>query len=383
MLLALAVCNNETENDPAKDPSDVEQPSENDPKQPAEEQPEDKPEETPEDKPEDKPAEEPKPKPATPENVDLCDVAWTEVNCAGDYEVTKDQGAVIGNGTYTFDRARLVKPAAGEAEASAVELTYSLQGEVEYFNFTTLAGQAQDAAGTVEFLIYVDDVLEKRSGPIAPGEYIYFGVSLRDKASLKLVVTNADGDNTGDVAVWGQPTLHAVRRVDMPKCSISAPVDLHLDEIDWLGAVCLHSERGAPFIDKVENGGPISMGNSLLIVQKGLWFHPTYGEGEYAEVVFDLTTAQPSRFVATFGLSDEYVGAQNGYGGIVDPALRSVQFIFLLDGEEVASYDIINSVKLATVDLDVAGKSTLTVRMTNYDGVHTCDAGVISGGFIK
>ena len=236
---------------------------------------------------------------------------------------------------------------------------------------------------SVEVLLYADDVLEKRSGTLNAGEYIYFGISIKGKTSVKLVVTNADGDATGDVAVIGNPTLVVSRRVDMPKGALPAAAEIKMSDIDWVSAASLHSDKGAPFVDKNETGGPLSIGNSLLITNNGLWFHPNYGEGQHAEVVFDLTTLQPSRFVAAFGLSDEYVGAQDGYVGAANASLRSIQFIFLLDGEVVESHDFINSVKVGAIDLDLTGKSTLTVRMTSYDGVHTCDAGVISGGFIQ
>ena len=231
--------------------------------------------------------------------------------------------------------------------------------------------------------LYADGALEKRSGVLTAGQYIYLGISIKGKTSIQIVVTNADGDAAGDVAVIGDPMLVVSRRVDMPKGAMPAVVETQLDQIDWISASCLHSDKGAPFINKNESGGPLSMGNSLLITNYGLWLHPEYGEDKYAEVVLDLTTLQPSRFVAAFGLSDEYVGAQNGYVGAENDSLRSIQFIFLLDGEVVETHEFINSVKVGTVDLDVTGKSTLTIRMTSYDGIHTCDAGVISGGFIQ
>ena len=110
-------------------------------------------------------------------------------------------------------------------------------------------------------------------------------------------------------------------------------------------------------IDKNEGGGLLSMGNSFFVAEKGGWMHPFLGaeEESYAEIVIDLTKQSVSKFAAVFGLSDEYVGTCNGYGGIVMPERRSVRVAFLVDGTEVESHDFVNSVKLGTTIINLEG----------------------------
>lgn len=323
--------------------------------------------------------------PAKPEDANLCDVEWTSVTSSVDgYVIDKAAPQTLARGAYTFDRALTVTPAAGDVDASAVEITYAIADG--YYTFTSLVGVADSDAttGSVEFSLYVDGELQKQTGVLKAGEYMFLSVSVKGKSTLMLKVSNADGDNTGDVAVWGLPTLCASRRVSVPTAALSAEPTVYLDQADWLSASShMDAEKGAPFIDKNESGGALSMGNSFFVPQKGVWLHPKYGEDAYAEIVVDLTTLNPTSFVAAFGLSDEYVGAQDGYVGAANPALRSIEFIFLLDDQEVARHEFINSVKIGSVVLDTQGKSKLTIRMTSYDGVHTCDAGVLTGGFVK
>lgn len=322
-----------------------------------------------------------------PENADVSELEWTSATSATEgFDIRKNNNGsavTLGNGSYSFDKSLVVVPAAGEAEASAVEILYEL--ETMYFAFATVVGvDDSSAGGSVEFLVYADDALISRTGTMTKGEYMYLTAEIYGCSEVKLVVTNADGDNTGDTAVWAAPTLFAGMDLLKYEPSLPADVDVFLDEVEWTSVSCLHSDtKGAPFIDKNESGGALSMGNSFHIADKGLWLHPNYGEDAWAEVVMDLSTADVSTFVAAFGLSDEYVGACNGYGGVVDASRRSIQFIFLVDDVEVASFDIINSLKIGTVSIDVSNASSLTIRMTSYDGTHTCDAGVITGGFVK
>ncbi len=323
-----------------------------------------------------------------PEDVDLSVVEWTSANGPEGYEIRKNNNGSpvsLGNGSYSFDKSLVVVPGAGDAEASAVEIVYELTDT--YFAFTTIAGVDDSSAdGTVEFLVYADDTLAARTGAMAHGEFMYLQAEVFGCSEVRLVVTNADGDNAGDLAVWAAPTLFA--GMDFTKYEATVPgkdVDFYIDELEWKSVACLHADtKNAPFIDKNEGGGMLSMGNGFFVAEKGVWMHPFLGDEavSYAEIVIDLTTQKVSKFVGVFGLSDEYVATANGYGGIVDVTRRSVRVAFLVDGAEVESHDFVNSVKLGTTVIDLSGKSEFTIRLYNYDGTHTCDATVISGGFV-
>ena len=341
---------------------------------PEEDEKEEDPEQTTEDKTEEKPEE----KPAEPTDLSLCDASWT--SASDEAATTVVEGVSIANGAYSFDRALAVKTGAGTTQ----EMVYTIEGQ-GYYTFTSLVG-VQDGCtgGAVEYFLYVEDMLQQRTGTMRAGEYMYLSTGIRDKATIKLVVVGAQDNADQTVALWGNATLHASRRTTAPLPSMAMTVDYYIDEIDWISASSLHDvEKGAPFVNQNESGGMISMGSGLFMSQKGVWMHPKFGEEGYAEIVLDLTTRKPSTFCATFGLSDEYVGAKDGYVGEDDPSLRSVQFVFLLDGVEVASHEFINSVKLGTIILDTSAASQLTIRLTSYDGVHTCDAAVITAGFVQ
>jgi hypothetical protein len=201
---------------------------------------------------------------------------------------------------------------------------------------------------------------------------------------MTLAVTNFDGENTGNLAIWAEPKLFVGWRSDKPAAALPLGVDYTIDAMEWNYAYCMHDDtKGAPFINKNEGGGKLSMGDGFFKPTHGVWLYPRPGEDGHAEIEINLEGAGVTQFVATFGLSDEYVDTADGLGGVIDTSCRSVEFIFLIDGEEVAICELINSIKLGTVVLDVSGARTLTIRMTSYDGNNTCDAGVISGGFIK
>ena len=322
------------------------------------------------------------PMPPEPEDVDLSTVEWTSASGPDGYEIKKNQQVSLGNGSYKFDKSLVVTPGAGEAEASAVEIVYELTDT--YFAFTTIAGVDDSANGTVEFLVYSDGELTARTGAMSHGEFMYLQAEVFGCSEVKLVVTNSDGDNAGDVAVWAAPTLFAGMDFTKYEAKLPLDIDYNIDELEWKSVKCLHdAEKGAPFIDKNEGGGLLSMGNSFFVAEKGVWMHPFLGAEEeaYAEIVIDLTKQKVSKFTAAFGLSDEYVGTCNGYGGIVMPERRSVRVAFLVDGREVESHDFVNSVKLGTTIIDLEGASEFTIRLYNYDGTHTCDATVVSGGF--
>ncbi len=315
------------------------------------------------------------------ENVDVSTIEWQSVTEGADVRKNNNGSEVsLGNGIYKFDKSIVVIP--GSGEGGDVEIVYELTDM--FFAFATVVGiDDSSAGGSVEFLIYVDGNLTSRTGTMKKGEFMYLTAETYGCSEVKLVVSNSDGDNDGDIAVFGVPTLYAGLNVLKLEAKLPKPVDAYIDEVTWTSVQCLHSDtKGAPFVDKDESGNTLSMGNGLFVTPKGLWMHPNYGEGAWAEVVMDISEIGAKEFVAVFGLSDEYVGACNGYGGVVDVSRRSVQFVFLVDDVEVASFDFVNSVKLASVVIDVSKATTFTIRLTNYDGVHTCDASVITAGFV-
>lgn len=144
-----------------------------------------------------------------------------------------------------------------------------------------------------------------------------------------------------------------------PAPAFPGNVDYQINQLKWNRKSCLQSDKGAPFIDQTESGAPLAMGDGMIVAEHGVWLHPNHGPGAFAEIEINLTQKDVSKFVAVFGLSDEYLAVCNGYNGTVDEGLRSVQFVFLVDGEVVESYDFVNVVKLGTTVIDLEGASTL------------------------
>ena len=373
MLLSLVACGNQNTPPPVEGPSNVGGNSQNTTKpETPDKDKEDGGDKTP-----------PQDQPVVYEELTAID--WTQDRSSLEgYVIEKDVAVTMGNGSYSFDKTLTVAPAAGAADASAVEITYEFTQTV--YNFSAMVGLADSAeGGSVEFLVYVDGALRARTGVMLPGEYMFLSCSIYRSKKMTLVVNNFDSDNTGDLAVWGEPKLFTSRRLEKIEAALPMEVDYTIGDMEWNYATSLHDDtKGAPFINKNENGGKLSMGNSFFKPSHGVWMHPRGGEEDaFSEIEINLESTPVSRFVATFGLSDEYSGSLDGLGGIVNEDSRAVEFIFLVDGVEVAACRMINSVKLATVILDVAGAKTLTIRVTNYNGVHNCDASVISGGFIE
>ena len=375
MLLSLAACGNQNTPPPVEGPSNVGGNTQNQGSSNAGTPDKDKAEEGDKTSPQDQPV----------VFEELTAIDWTQDTSALEgYVIEKDVAVTMGNGSYHFDKTLAVTPAAGAADASAVEITYEFNQTV--YNFSAMVGLADsEEGGSVEFLVYVDGALRARTGEMLPGEYMFLSCSVYRSEKMTLVVTNFDGENTGDLAVWGEPKLFTSRRLEKIEAALPMEVDYTIGDMEWNYATSLHDDtKGAPFINKNENGGKLSMGNSFFKPTHGVWMHPRGGEEEaYSEIEINLDSTPAQYFVATFGLSDEYSGSLDGLGGIVNEDSRAVEFVFLVDGEEVAVCRIINSVKLGTVVLDVSGARTLTIRVTNYNGVHNCDASVISGGFIE
>ena len=93
------------------------------------------------------------------------------------YVIEKDVAVTMGNGSYHFDKTLAVTPAAGAADASAVEITYEFNQTV--YNFSAMVGLADsEEGGSVEFLVYVDGALRARTGEMLPGEYMFLSCSV-------------------------------------------------------------------------------------------------------------------------------------------------------------------------------------------------------------
>ncbi len=123
----------------------------------------------------------------------------------------------------------------------------------------------------------------------------------------------------------------------------------------------------APGMDRT-----ITAGSTICIAgvefEKGLCYHPA-GDGQ-AEISFDISSLTYSKFTAVAGKDLEATGA---YGVEYMKENCAVQFWVLLDGEVAASSPPMFYGESHTFSVDITGKSTLTLRVTDGGDGIVCD----------
>ncbi len=256
-----------------------------------------------------------------------------------------------------------------------------------YQSVSVLAGIDDSASddASAEFVLYCDGYVMARSGMLNKGQFICLSAEIYGAETLTLEVINCDGSNAGDYAVWAYPTLFyetGSLHFDMEFLPEAAE---YIDEMTWSDIKMIDTIE-EPYRNQNDAAGLLSIGGGIMLPDHALWMHPNFGNNEKqhcAEITLDIAGKGYTTFHAMFGLEDGYLGALNGVSGVLNEDMRSVTFVFLVDGVEVSRYDVVNSCKVCFADVDVSGASTLTIKLTNYNGVHTCDASAISGGFTK
>ena len=317
----------------------------------------------------------------------LSDLPW--VSATGGYgpierdQSTGDSGGGDGH-TITLNNVTYAKGLGAHANS---EIVYTLGGK--YASFTTDMGVDDEVTtpdcGSVEFKIYVDDVLLYSSGVMtATTATKTITLDVTGKQTLKLVLTNG-GDNINcDHGDWAGARL-TLAPVPVTPVITPAPVTtpvvtpvttpapvtppaaaaaIYLSDLAWASAT-----GGYGPVERDLSNGDNGAGDGHTLTLNGVTYAKGLGAHAYSEVVYTLGGKYAS-FTTDMGVDDEM---SNNYCG-------SVEFKIYLDNALVYSSGVMTPASdTRTITLDVTSKQTLKLVVTDGGDNLNCDHGDWAG----
>nr|WP_254448843.1 NPCBM/NEW2 domain-containing protein [Spirosoma rhododendri] len=301
----------------------------------------------------------------TGSGVYLSDLTWSSaVNGYGPAEKDKSNGEANGGDgrTITLNGQTYAKGLGVHASST---ISYNLGGQ--YTQFITDMGIDDEIAsascGTVEFQVFLDGNKVYSSGTMnAATATKSVTLDVSGKQTLTLVMTDAGDGAACDHGDWAGARL-------MPKSTTTTPTtpttsSLYLSDLTWSSAV-----NGYGPVEKDKSNGEANAGDGRTITLNGQTYAKGLGVHASSTISYNLG-GQYTQFITDMGIDDEITSAGCG----------TVEFQVFLDGNKVYSSGTMNAATATkSVVLDVSGKQTLTLVMTDAGDGAACDHGDWAG----
>lgn len=242
------------------------------------------------------------------------------------------------SGPITINGVEYAKGIGAHADS---EIVIELDGLYERF-ISDIGLDDENTGGSLEFLVYGDDVLLFESGQMGSGSPTQtVDVSVAGVQELRLVL-DALGGNGNDHADWADARLTGAV--------------VFLSELNWesatngFGPVERNTSNGE---DAAGDGGPIEIND--IIYPKGLGVHAN------SEIVYNLGGIY-TRFLSDVGIDDEVEEFDNDADGSV------IFRVFADDVEVFTSTEIDGNDPTESVDIDITGVQTLRLVVEDLGG---------------
>ncbi len=293
--------------------------------------------------------------------VYLSDLTWTSAtNGYGPVEKDKSNGeSGAGDGrTVTLNGQTYAK---GLGVHAASSISYNLGGQ--YTQFITDVGLddeiANSGCGTIEFQVFVDGNKVYSSGTMnAATATKSITLDVSGKQTLTLVVTDGGDGVSCDHGDWAGARL--IPSSTTPVTSSS----LYLSDLTWSSA-----SNGYGPVEKDKSNGEANAGDGRTITLNGQTYTKGLGIHAASSISYNLG-GQYTQFITDMGLDDE----------IADAGCGNVEFQVFLDGNKVYSSGNMNAATATkSLTLDVSGKQTLTLVVTDGGDGAACDHGDWAG----
>ena len=296
----------------------------------------------------------------TGSGVYLSDLSWSSaINGYGPVEKDQSNGeAGAGDGhTITLNGQTYAK---GLGTHAASDITYNLTGQ--YTRFLTDIGidDEETSCGSAVFNVYVDDVLVYSSGVMTPSSATQsISLDVTGKQTLRLVLTDGGDGFSCDHGDWA-----AARLTPATSTPGNSSSGIYLSDLSWSSAT-----NGYGPVEKDQSNGEAGAGDGHTITLNGQTYAKGLGAHASSTMSYNLG-GQYTQFITDMGLDDE----------INSPDCGNVEFQIYLDGTMVFRSSNMNAATATkSVTLDVSGKQTLTLMITDGGDGIACDHGDWAG----